>query len=651
MKCTLISDIRTITVFALIDTGATGYAFVDFSFARVLCDALAIEPSPLAKPKSVKAFNGKPAERITHGVYPSLDIAGHRESTAPLMITHLGNHQMILGLPWLERHGVIADFQARTLMFKPGVCTHAGALPKPQGATMLPWGQPLPSVSLPTPPPSPKLDRPRTILKRPAPLTTTGVWLPMTSGTTPPTPPPSPKPATVVLREEETVDIKMIGAAGLLSQSKSKDYLCISVKQMDALLDWHRQNPIGSETISALVESEPEISFENLLKRLPEEYREFEAVFKERQIKKLPPHREYDHQIEFENGRPSALGHCPLYAMSPYKLQKVNEYLEENLRKSFISPSKADYASPILFATKKDGGLRFCVDYRKLNALTRKNRYPIPLIQEIMAQLSGKKIFTRLDIVAAFNNLRMHPDSVEYTTFKTLFGMYQYHVMPFGLTGGPSSWQRYMNDTLFDYLEKFCSVYLDDILIYSDNLGEHKKNVRKVLTALQAAGLQVDLRRSEFHVSKTAFLGVIVGADGIEMNPKKVEAIVQWATSTNVKHVQSIRLPILERHPNLTPLQSTLTYHEIQLAPISYGDRNILNPLQQNRHQIPPFHRAPTYSFRRIKLHAQDITALGFARKSARKMDRDGFVRQPVAWQVIAHVLIEVELQGEEEQC
>ena len=179
------------------------------------------------------------------------------------------------------------------------------------------------------------------------------------------------------------------------------------------------------------------------------------------------------------------------------------------------------------------------MDYRKLNALTKKNRYPIPLIHEIMAQLSGKKWFTRLDIVAAFNNLRMHPDSVEYTTFKTLFGMYQYNVLPFGLTGGPSSWQRYMNDILFEFLGKFCSVYLDDILIYSDSLTEHKEHVRKVLAAIKAAGLQIDIDKSEFYVQETRFLGVIVGVDGIKMDPTKIEAIVQWATPRNLKEVQS----------------------------------------------------------------------------------------------------------------
>ena len=161
--------------------------------------------------------------------------------------------------------------------------------------------------------------------------------------------------------------------------------------------------------------------------------------------------------------------------------------------------------------------------------MTKKNRYPIPLIQEIMARLVGMKYFTRFDIVAAFNNLRMHPESQGYTTFKTLFGCYMYKVLPFSLTGGPSSWQRFMNDILFEYLNDFCAVYLDDILIYSKTLKEHQEQVRKVLGKLIDAGLQVDIEKSEFHVQETSFLGVIIGANGIRMDPAKIQAIVDWS--------------------------------------------------------------------------------------------------------------------------
>ena len=202
--------------------------------------------------------------------------------------------------------------------------------------------------------------------------------------------------------------------------------------------------------------------------------------------------------------------------------------MDKNLAKGFIKPNSSSYTLPILFVLKKSNSLRFYVDYRRLNAMTKKNRYPIPLIQEIIARLVGTRYFTRFDIVAAFNNLRIHPDSQGYTMFKTLFGSYIYKVLPFKLTGGPSSWQRLINDILFEYLNDFCAVYLDDILIYSKTLKEHKGQVNKILDKLIEAGLLVDIEKSEFHVQETAFLEVIVGINGVRMYLKKIQAIVDW---------------------------------------------------------------------------------------------------------------------------
>ena len=142
--------------------------------------------------------------------------------------------------------------------------------------------------------------------------------------------------------------------------------------------------------------------------------------------------------------------------MNPYKLQKVKEYLAENLSKGFITPSQAPYSSPVLFVQKPNGDLRFCVDYRKLNAITKRNGYTLPLMEEVLGQMNGCKHLTRLDIIAAFNKLRMHPDSEDYTTFITALGAYKYKVLPFGLTNGPASFQQYINDMLFDFLHKFC---------------------------------------------------------------------------------------------------------------------------------------------------------------------------------------------------
>src|SRR3954453_6153268 len=216
---------------------------------------------------------------------------------------------------------------------------------------------------------------------------------------------------------------------------------------------------------------------------------------------------------------PDSLGYSLLRYHSEYELQEMKRFLEENLQRGFIEPSQAPYVSPVLFVKKPNVALWFCVDYRKLNALTRKDRYPLPLIGETLARLARAKVYTKLDIRQAFHRIRMDPSSEELTTFRTRYGAYKCKVLWEGLTNGPATYQRYMNDILFDYLDDFCTAYLDDILIYSEDPLEHDEHVRKVLGHLRAAGLQADIHKSEFHVTCTKYLGFIVSTNGIEVDP------------------------------------------------------------------------------------------------------------------------------------
>jgi predicted oxidoreductase len=199
--------------------------------------------------------------------------------------------------------------------------------------------------------------------------------------------------------------------------------------------------------------------------------------------------------------------------------------LVKNLDKGFIDGSQALFAAPVLFVKKANGSLRFCINYRKLNNLTRKDRYPLPLIDETLARLAKAKIYTKLDIRQAFHRIRMDPASEELTTFRTRYGVYKCKVLPFGLTNGPATYQRYINDVLFEYLDDFCTAYLDDILIYSEDPLEHETHVKKVLDRLRTAGLQADIKKSEFHVTSTKYLGFIVTINGIRVDPEKVEVV------------------------------------------------------------------------------------------------------------------------------
>lgn len=216
--------------------------------------------------------------------------------------------------------------------------------------------------------------------------------------------------------------------------------------------------------------------------KLPQEYHGFLDMFSKKEADKLLPHRLYDHKIQLKEGTEPPFG--PLYDMSRDELLVLREHLEENLGKGFIRSLTSLAAFPVLFVRKPGGGLRFCVDYRALNAITVKNRYPIPLIRETLDRLCRARYYTKLDIISAFNRLRIAQGEEWKTAFRTRYGLFEYLVMPFGLTNGPASFQHYINDALRDYLDIFCTAYLDDILIYSNSLSEHRQHVRQVLQRL-----------------------------------------------------------------------------------------------------------------------------------------------------------------------
>ena len=269
--------------------------------------------------------------------------------------------------------------------------------------------------------------------------------------------------------------------------------------------------------------------------QLPEALRDFVDVFSPKKADKLPPHRSYDHEIRLTSDKKLPFGR--IYSMSREELQTLRNWLDENLKKGFIRPSSSPVTSPVLFVKKPGGGLRLCMDFRALNEISVKDRYPLPLIKETLNNLDGMKYFTKIDIISAFNNVRMKEGHEKFTAFLTRFGLFESLVMPFGLTGAPATFQRFINDALREYLDRFCSAYLDDILIYSKTKKEHLEHVRKVLERLRQAGLYAKLSKCEFFVAETKFLGLIVGKDGFKMDPEKVKTILDWNTPKNATDV------------------------------------------------------------------------------------------------------------------
>ncbi len=227
-------------------------------------------------------------------------------------------------------------------------------------------------------------------------------------------------------------------------------------------------------------------------------YHDYLNVFDRAMINQLSSRRFYDHKIELIDEE--MFFRSRLYQMFDHKLQKIKKYLINYLNKEFIFFSFASYVLLILFIKKKDNSLRFCVDYRKLNALIKRNHYSLSLIDETLACIQESKYLTQLNIIVAFNKLCMHSDNEDLTIFIIFFNSYKYHVMLFELINEPAFYQHYMNDMLFKYLHQFCQIYLNDIIIYSKILKKHKQHVRLILNKLREADLQIDINKCEFHV-------------------------------------------------------------------------------------------------------------------------------------------------------
>ena len=279
--------------------------------------------------------------------------------------------------------------------------------------------------------------------------------------------------------------------------------------------------------------------------RLPEHYHQYLDVFDQKAADQLPPHRPgADHKIELnvdEKGRSPEVPYGPLYQMTREELLVLRKTLTELLDKGFIRVSNSPAAAPVLFAKQPSGKLRFCVDYRALNALTKKDRYPLPLINETLERIGKATWFTKLDVIQAYYKLRIAEGDEWMTAFRTRYGLFEWLVTPLGLANAPSTFQKYINWCLRDYLDEFVSAYIDDILVFTTgSLRKHREHVSKVLERLRQAGLQISIDKCEFETHSTKYLGFIIETGkGVRMDPEKVKAILDWASPTTVKGVRA----------------------------------------------------------------------------------------------------------------
>ncbi|KAD4385624.1 hypothetical protein E3N88_25793 [Mikania micrantha] len=220
-------------------------------------------------------------------------------------------------------------------------------------------------------------------------------------------------------------------------------------------------------------------------------------------------------------------------------MQELSNQLQELLDKGFIRPSYSPWGAPVLFLKKKDGSFRMCIDYRELNKLTIKNRYPLPRIDDLFDQLQGAQYFSKIDLRSGYHQLRVQDEDIPKTAFRTRYGHYEFMVMPFGLTNAPAVFMDLMNRVCKPYLDQFVIVFIDDILIYSKSKAEHEEHLRKILELLKEQKLHAKFSKCEFWLREVQFLGHVVNSEGIHVDPAKIEAIKNWDTPKTPTEIRS----------------------------------------------------------------------------------------------------------------
>ncbi|WVZ24644.1 hypothetical protein V8G54_003188 [Vigna mungo] len=263
---------------------------------------------------------------------------------------------------------------------------------------------------------------------------------------------------------------------------------------------------------------------------------EFMDVFPE-EVSGLPPHREVEFSIDLISGA-GPVSIAP-YRIAPAELAELKKQIEDLLEKKFIRPNASPWGAPVLLVKKKDGSSRLCIDYRQLKKLTIKNKYPLPRIDDLLDQLHGATVFSKIDLRSGYHQILVKEDDIQKTAFRSRYDHYEYVVMSFGVTNTPAIFMDYMNRIFRPYLDKFVVVFIDDILIYSKNRAEHEDHLRMVLGVLREKQLYAKLSKCEFWMDQVQFLGHVISAGGIAVDPAKVRVVLEWETPRSVSNVRS----------------------------------------------------------------------------------------------------------------
>ena len=438
-------------------------------------------PTISVEPIELTLFDGSSNAIITESVELPVKFPTGESMTIAFYVTPLDpSCSVVLGYNWLSRYNPLIDWAMGSIIFRPHLLD--GSVPTPTS-----------SAKVATPP----LQNPSVSLETPI---------------TPITPTPS----------DSVPRISMIGAAAFVRACKLPGAQSFRI---------HLSDPSVSAKSASVSDEVPDLS------HIPKEYHDFADVFSKAKADTLPPHRPYDLKIDLEEGSSPPVG--TLYSLSQSEVVALREFIDEHVRIGFIRPSNSPHGAPVLFVRKKDGSLRLCVDFRGLNKISKKDRYPLPFISDLLSTAGKARLYTTIDLRHAYHLVRIADGDEWKTAFRTRYGSFEWRVMPFGLSNAPAAFQRFMNDIFSDLLDVHVIIYLDDILIYSDNPADHRKHVREVLRRLRKHGLYARPDKCRFSSDSVEYLGFILSKEGLKMDPSKVQTIQDWPEPRKVKDIQS----------------------------------------------------------------------------------------------------------------
>nr|ABA96940.1 retrotransposon protein, putative, Ty3-gypsy subclass [Oryza sativa Japonica Group] len=301
------------------------------------------------------------------------------------------------------------------------------------------------------------------------------------------------------------------------------------------------QSPVPQKpgiSLNQAAGEEQEVAVEKTTKKLEDIpiVREYPEVFPD-DLTTMPPKRDIEFRIDLVPG--TAPIHKRPYRMGASELAEVKKQVDEQLQKGYIRPSTSPWGAPVIFVEKKDKTKRMCVDYRALNEVTIKNKYPLPRIDDLFDQLKGATVFSKIDLRSGYHQLRIREEDIPKTAFITRYGLFECTVMSFGLTNAPAFFMNLMNKVFMEFLDKFVVVFIDDILIYSKSEEEHEQHLRLVLEKLKEHQLYAKFSKCDFWLKEVQFLGHIVNAQGVAVDPANVESVTEWTPPRTVTQVRS----------------------------------------------------------------------------------------------------------------